>query len=86
MLLEDSMEYPECAVGKSIALIRSKKENESYQAISYMTTLRAKSLSFFSIWTAMPDMYNPRSNFAIEVIDDLLFCIGGSKNARLMII
>lgn len=22
-------------------------------------------------------MYNPRSNFAIEVIDDLLFCIGG---------
>jgi len=22
-------------------------------------------------------MYNPRSNFAIEVIDDMIFCIGG---------
>jgi hypothetical protein len=43
------MEYPECAVGKSIALIRSKKENESYQAISYMTTSRAKSLSNLAV-------------------------------------
>lgn len=28
-------------------------------------------------WTAIPDMYNPRSNFAIEVIDDMIFAIGG---------
>jgi kelch-like protein 10 len=30
------------------------------------------------IWTVVPDMYNPRSNFAVEVIDDMIFCIGGS--------
>ena len=30
-----------------------------------------------STWTNIPDMYNPRSNFAIEVIDDMLFTIGG---------
>lgn len=35
------------------------------------------STCFYSTWTTIPDMYNPRSNFAIEVIDDLLFCIGG---------
>lgn len=28
-------------------------------------------------WTPVPDMYNPRSNFAIEVIDDMIFTIGG---------
>lgn len=28
-------------------------------------------------WTQIPDMYNPRSNFAIEVIDDMIFAIGG---------
>ncbi|KAL1498288.1 hypothetical protein ABEB36_009109 [Hypothenemus hampei] len=28
-------------------------------------------------WTGIPDMYNPRSNFAIEVIDDMIFAIGG---------
>jgi Kelch motif. len=28
-------------------------------------------------WTQIPDMYNPRSNFAIEVIDDMVFAIGG---------
>lgn len=28
-------------------------------------------------WTPIPDMYNPRSNFAIEVIDDMIFAIGG---------
>jgi len=28
-------------------------------------------------WSAIPDMYNPRSNFAIEVIDDMIFAIGG---------
>lgn len=28
-------------------------------------------------WSHIPDMYNPRSNFAIEVIDDMIFAIGG---------
>ncbi|KAH9635551.1 hypothetical protein HF086_003165 [Spodoptera exigua] len=28
-------------------------------------------------WSPVPDMYNPRSNFAIEVIDDMIFAIGG---------
>lgn len=28
-------------------------------------------------WSQIPDMYNPRSNFAIEVIDDMIFAIGG---------
>lgn len=28
-------------------------------------------------WAPIPDMYNPRSNFAIEVIDDMIFAIGG---------
>lgn len=28
-------------------------------------------------WAPVPDMYNPRSNFAIEVIDDMIFAIGG---------
>ena len=28
-------------------------------------------------WSVVPDMYNPRSNFAVEVIDDMIFCIGG---------
>lgn len=28
-------------------------------------------------WTPIPDMYNPRSNFAIGVIDDMIFAIGG---------
>lgn len=28
-------------------------------------------------WTPIPDMYHPRSNFAIEVIDDMIFVIGG---------
>ena len=28
-------------------------------------------------WTRIPDMYNPRSNFAIEIIDDMIFAIGG---------
>ena len=30
-----------------------------------------------NIWSVIPDMYNPRSNFAIEVIDDMIFAIGG---------
>lgn len=28
-------------------------------------------------WHPMPDMYTTRSNFAIEVIDDMVFAIGG---------
>ena len=32
-------------------------------------------------WTQIPDMYNPRSNFAIEVIDDMVFAIGGLNGA-----
>jgi kelch-like protein 10 len=27
-------------------------------------------------WMSIPDMYNPRSNFAIEICDDYLFVIG----------
>lgn len=36
-------------------------------------------------WSAIPDMYNPRSNFAIEVIDDMIFAIGGF-NGKISII
>ena len=39
--------------------------------------LLLNSFIYYRVWTNTPDMYNPRSNFAIEVIDDLLFCIGG---------
>ena len=28
-------------------------------------------------WNAINDMYSPRSNFGIEVIDDMVFAIGG---------
>lgn len=28
-------------------------------------------------WTPVPDMYTTRSNFAVEVIDDMVFAIGG---------
>lgn len=28
-------------------------------------------------WTPIPEMYSPRSNFAIEVIDDMIFAMGG---------
>jgi len=30
-----------------------------------------------NLWIPVPDMYNQRSNFAVEVIDDMIFCIGG---------
>jgi kelch-like protein 10 len=32
-------------------------------------------------WMQIPDMYNPRSNFGIEVIDDMIFVIGGFNGA-----
>lgn len=28
-------------------------------------------------WRTIPTMFNPRSNFGIEVVDDLLFVVGG---------
>lgn len=28
-------------------------------------------------WRTVPTMFNPRSNFGIEVVDDLLFVVGG---------
>lgn len=28
-------------------------------------------------WRVVPTMFNPRSNFGIEVVDDLLFVVGG---------
>ena len=28
-------------------------------------------------WSRIPDMYNARSNFAMEIIDDMIFAIGG---------
>lgn len=28
-------------------------------------------------WRVVPNMFNPRSNFGIEVVDDLLFVVGG---------
>jgi len=28
-------------------------------------------------WSWVVDMYNPRSNFAVEVLDDMIFVAGG---------
>lgn len=35
-------------------------------------------------WERIPNMYNARSNFAIEIIDDMIFAIGGYNGISTM--
>uniref|UniRef100_A0A674CLL1 Kelch like family member 10 n=1 Tax=Salmo trutta TaxID=8032 RepID=A0A674CLL1_SALTR len=42
------------------------------------TTLHGKAYNpLTNTWRTVPTMFNPRSNFGIEVVDDLLFVVGG---------
>lgn len=47
-----------------------------FDGVNRLRTVEAYS-PIANTWRTIPTMFNPRSNFGIEVVDDLLFVVGG---------